>query len=154
MLLKEKKEKLESFRRICRSHHLSMTPQRMAIYEILINSKDHPSAETVFESVRVAFPDIAIDTVYRTLATFSEMGLIHVVEGYGEAKRYDPDVADHHHFRCRRCGRIIDFQDAGFDDLQIPDTIRNKYEVSNIKVVLEGICDHCLQRNEDPLTRK
>lgn len=144
-MLKVKKEKLESFRQKCRDHHLSMTPQRMAIYEVLIGSGDHPSTEDIFERVRTAFPDIAIDTVYRTLTTFAEMGLIHLVEGYGEAKRYDPDVASHHHFRCRQCHKIIDFQDAGFDGLQIPDAIQAKYEVSNVKVVLEGICDRCRQ---------
>lgn len=138
-------EKLEAFRRKCRARHLSMTPQRMAIYEILIESEDHPTTEEVFERVRASFADISIDTVYRTLTTFSDMGLIHVVEGYGEAKRYDPDMASHHHFRCRKCHKIIDFQDAGFDALAIPETLASKYQISNVKVVLEGICDRCLQ---------
>ena len=143
-MLNVKKEKLESFRQMCREHHLSMTPQRRAIYEMLIESQDHPCTEDVFERVRQSFPDIAIDTVYRTLTTFSELGLIHVVEGYGEAKRYDPDVAPHHHFRCRKCNMIIDFQETSFDHLRIPDAIKKKYNISNIKVVLEGICDRCV----------
>jgi Fur family peroxide stress response transcriptional regulator len=147
-LPKEKKEKLESFRRKCRVHHLSMTPQRMAIYEVLIGSEDHPTTEEVFERVRVSFPDISIDTVYRTLTTFSDMGLIHVVEGYGEAKRYDPDMAAHHHFRCRKCHKIIDFQEPGFDKLHIPDVIGEKCEVSTVKVILEGLCDGCLLRQK------
>lgn len=139
-----KKEKIESFRRICRDRHLSMTPQRMAIYELLIESDDHPRTEEIFERVRRSFPDIALDTVYRTLTTFSEIGLIHVVEGYGEAKRYDPDVAPHHHFRCRQCNQIIDFQEPEFDTLKVPRNLKKKYSISNVKVVLEGICDRCL----------
>lgn len=145
ILEKVKREKIESFRRICRDRHLSMTPQRMAIYEVLMNAQDHPSAEDVLERVRKTFPDIAIDTVYRTLMTFSEMNLIHVVEGYGEARRYDPDTDSHHHFRCRRCSRIIDFQETAFDHLKIPQTLKKKYAISNVKVVLEGVCDQCLR---------
>jgi len=140
----DKKEKLEAFRQKCRAGRLNMTPQRTAIYEILIECEDHPRAEDIYERIRSAFPDIAIDTVYRTLNTFSEMGLIHVVEGYGEAKRYDPDVGLHHHFRCRQCGRIVDFRDAAFDRLQAPAQIAQKHSVATVKVVLEGVCDLCL----------
>ena len=109
-----------------------------------MTAQDHPSAEDVFDRIQTAFPDISIDTVYRTLNTFSEIGIVNVVEGYGEAKRYDPDREPHHHFRCMRCNRIVDFQERRFDTLKIPGSIRKKYRVSNIKVILEGVCDRCL----------
>jgi Fe2+ or Zn2+ uptake regulation protein len=141
-------EKLEHFRRKFRASGLNMTPQRTAIYEILIESPDHPRAEDIYERIRPAFPDIAIDTVYRTLSTFSDLGLIHVVEGYGEAKRYDPEVASHHHFRCRRCSRIIDFQDASYDHLEVPAEISMKHSVTGVKVIVEGLCDTCLSKQK------
>lgn len=134
---------LEHFRAVCKAHTLSVTPQRMAIYKILITSSDHPSAEAVFNLVRASFPDISMDTVYRTLTTFSEIGLVNLVEGYGQVKRYDPDVQQHHHFRCRQCGIIIDFQEASFSRLSVPGWIKKKYSVSSLKVVLEGLCDKC-----------
>ena len=145
--LKVRNEKLDSFRRKCKEHGLSITPQRLAIYELLITSQNHPSAEDVFHRIRTAFPDISIDTVYRTLATFSEIGIINIVEGYGEAKRYDPDVHSHHHFRCLRCKQLIDFQEPAFSRLKIPGSIRKKCKVSNVKVLLEGVCDRCLSEN-------
>lgn len=148
MSVKAKKEKLEFFRQKCRDRKLNMTPQRMAIYEILIESLDHPRTEDIFERVRRNFPDIAIDTVYRTLTTFQEMGMVHVVEGYGEAKRYDPDIAAHHHFRCRRCNQIIDFHEDSFDRLEVPAEIGKKYNVTGIKVVLEGLCDNCMKQQK------
>jgi len=137
-------ELLNLFRAKCKEHGLSMTPQRLAIYKALIESTDHPSAENIFNCVRASFPDIAIDTVYRTLSTFSEIGIIHVVEGYGEAKRYDPDTEPHHHFRCTRCNKIVDLHGDIFGKLNIPRRIKQKYNVSNVKVVLEGACDECL----------
>jgi Fur family peroxide stress response transcriptional regulator len=140
-------ELLNLFRARCKEHCLSMTPQRLAIYKALIESTDHPSAENIFNCVRASFPDIAIDTVYRTLATFSEIEVIHVVEGYGEAKRYDPDIEPHHHFRCTRCNKIVDLHGDIFGKLKIPNRIKQKYNVSNVKVVLEGACDECLGKN-------
>lgn len=131
------------FREKCRSHNLSITPQRVAIYTELVKSKKHPCAEDIFEKVRRTFHDISIDTVYRTLSTFAEIGIINVVEGYGEAKRYDPDVTAHHHFRCRKCNRIIDFHDKCYDGLEAPRAFRRSFEVTNIKVVLEGLCNRC-----------
>jgi Fur family peroxide stress response transcriptional regulator len=138
------KELLELFRQKCRQRGISVTPQRVTIYSVLMGAKDHPSAEDIYDEVRKSFPDISIDTVYRTLSTFSKMGLIDEVEGYGEAKRYDPVLEPHHHFRCRKCNRIVDFQDEGLNKLRLPVVIRGKYSVFNVKVVAEGLCDKCL----------
>jgi Fur family peroxide stress response transcriptional regulator len=144
MQRKNTEELLNLFRAKCKEYGLSMTPQRLAIYKALIESTNHPSAENMFNCVRASFPDIAIDTVYRTLSTFSEIGVIHVVEGYGEAKRYDPDTEPHHHFRCTRCNKIVDLHGDIFGKLKIPNGIKQKYNVSNVKVVLEGACDECI----------
>ena len=137
-------ELLNEFRVKCKTHGLSMTPQRLAIYKALIESTEHPSAENIYNLVRVSFPDIALDTVYRTLSTFSEIGVIHVVEGYGEVKRYDPDIEPHHHFRCARCNKIIDLYEDSIEEPKISPRLKKKYNVSNVKVVLEGACDKCL----------
>jgi Fur family peroxide stress response transcriptional regulator len=144
--LNRQKEALESFRDKCRRRGISITPQRVAIYSVLVDAKDHPDAENIYNHIKVTFPDISIDTVYRTLSTFCAMGLIDEVEGYGEAKRYDPVLKPHHHFRCKKCNKIVDFQDDGFDNLKLPKAIREKYSVSNIKVVAEGLCDECLRK--------
>ena len=138
-----KTEKMELFRRVCRKHRLSVTPQRKAIYEVLVASDAHPCAEDVYAQVRRSFPDIALDTVYRTLGTFADIGLVDVVEGYGEARRYDPDTVPHHHFRCRRCNRIVDFQEAAYENIPVPDRFKKKYQVAHVKVVLEGLCSRC-----------
>lgn len=121
-----------------------MTPQRLAIYKELIESSDHPSAENIHTRIRASFPDVAIDTVYRTMSTFSQIGVVHVIEGYGKAKRYDPDTEPHHHFRCIHCNKIVDIYGDILGKLRVPDAIKSKYNVSNIKVVLEGACDGCV----------
>jgi len=142
-IVSDKKEMLKAFRQKCRRNNLSLTPQRLAIYSILTESYNHPTAEDIFHCVRETFPDISIDTVYRTLAIFSDIGIIDIVEGYGEAKRYDPDIEPHHHFRCKRCNAIVDFHEKDYNKLKAPGMIQKKYHVTNIKVVVEGLCDKC-----------
>ncbi|MBN2019713.1 MAG: transcriptional repressor [Sedimentisphaerales bacterium] len=142
--LNKQKEPLELFREKCRERGISITPQRVAIYSVLIGNQAHPSAETIYNRVKITFPDISIDTIYRTLSTFSNMGLVDEVEGYGEVKRYDPELKQHHHFRCKKCNKIVDFHEKSFDNLKIPKAIKEKFSVSNIKVVAEGLCDECL----------
>ncbi len=134
------------FRNRCREHHLKMTPQRLVIYEELLQSKDHPSADAIFKRVRRSFPNISFDTVNRTLLTFSRIGFIRVVEGHGDPKRFDPQLSNHHHFRCMQCNRIIDFYNESYDRMKIPEEFKKQYNVLNKKVVLEGICDRCQKR--------
>ena len=136
-------ELMTEFREKCRANELSITPQRVAIYTEMVKSKQHPSAEDVFGKVRKTFPDISLDTVYRTLSTFAEIGIINVVEGYGEARRYDPDLTAHHHFRCRKCNKIVDFHENSYDNLKLPKEFGKDYKVTSIKVIIEGLCNKC-----------
>lgn len=75
--------------------------------------------------------------------SFVDLGLLKVVEGYGRPKRFDTDTDSHHHFQCLKCNKIIDFCDRGFDALEIPKDIKNRFTVTGKKVVLEGLCDSC-----------
>ena len=86
---------VQHFIETCRRHQLKITPQRVAIYRELIQSKQHPTANLMFRTIKKAFPNISFDTVNRTLLTFSEIGVVDVVEGFGGPKRFDPDIGDH-----------------------------------------------------------
>jgi Fur family peroxide stress response transcriptional regulator len=144
----DKQDLLALFRRRCKERHLNITPQRLAIYEILIQSNNHPDAEYIFKKLQTAFTNISLDTVYRTLSTFAELGLIRPVEGYGQTRRYDPDISKHHHFKCRQCHKIVDFCDLEYDHLKISEAIEKSFHVTNVKVTLEGLCDECLKNHD------
>ena len=143
MLAENRQKLVESFRVKCRKHKLSMTPQRLAVYTELIKSTDHPDSEDIYQRVKTSCPDISLDTVYRTLSKFAEIGVVDLVEGYGESKRYDPDTDKHHHLRCTQCNKIIDFHDEQFDNLKIPRMLQKNFRVTNVKVILEGRCSDC-----------
>jgi Fur family peroxide stress response transcriptional regulator len=146
MHIKISKDLIKFFTDKCRQHNLKVTPQRMAIYTELIKSKNHPSAELIFQRIRKQFPNISFDTVNRTLFTFSEIGLVDVVEGLGRPRRFDSDMSMHHHFHCIKCGNIIDFNSDAYNSLEIPEDIERKYTVIRKRVVLKGICDKCRKK--------
>ncbi len=134
---------LDVFWRKAKENGLKITPQRTEIFQELLKAKDHPPAEVIHKRIVKKIPNISFDTVNRTLSTFSKIGIIGVVEGYGQAKRYDPDTGAHHHFRCIRCAGIIDFHSKGYDDIAIPAEIGQRFTVTGKKVVLEGLCGTC-----------
>jgi Fur family peroxide stress response transcriptional regulator len=86
---------------------------------------------------------MSYDTVSRTMLTFAEIGLAGLVEVYGGAKRFDPNMSNHHHLHCISCGQIIDFNNDQYNNLEIPDDIRQRFMVLNSRVVLKGICENC-----------
>lgn len=138
-----RQKRMDTFYERSRQRGLKITPQRTLIYEELLKAKDHPTADDIHKRIVRKAPHISFDTVNRTLLTFSKIGITHVVEGYGQAKRFDPDMDAHHHFRCVRCGCIIDFRNKAYDGLTVPKGISGRFEVTRKKVVLEGLCGRC-----------
>ena len=138
-----KNDMMAVFYQRAKRNGLKITPQRTAIYEELLKAKDHPSADTIYKRIVKKIPNISFDTVNRTLLTFAQIGITNVVEGYGQAKRYDPDMDIHHHFRCIQCGSIIDFHNREYDNITVPDEINKQFTVISKKVVLEGLCSKC-----------
>lgn len=139
---------MNAFRAKCRETGLKITPQRMAVYKALVESTTHPSAEAVFRQVRQTFPSISLDTVNRTLLTLSNMGLAFVVEGSGDAKRFDANLKNHQHFKCLKCRRIIDFHHNAFDRIEVPQNLAARFTVLRKTVYVEGLCDRCAKKRK------
>lgn len=137
------KEKMDAFRARCREAGLKITPQRMAVYKVLIESKQHPSAEVVYRKVRETIPHISLDTVNRTLLTLADIGAASIVEGSGDVKRFDGKLETHQHFKCVKCKRIVDFHYKPFDNIPIPKNISRRFTVLRKTVYFEGVCDVC-----------
>jgi Fur family peroxide stress response transcriptional regulator len=137
---------MDIFYQRSKEHRLKITPQRTAIYQELLKAKNHPSADIIYKRLVKKIPNISFDTVNRTLLTFSKVGILNVVEGYGQPKRYDPNIDTHHHFRCIKCNNISDFYNKEYDDINVPEEMSKKFTVINKKVVLEGFCNKCRRR--------
>ena len=136
-------DKTQEFLKICQEHHLKVTPQRVAIYQELLNSNTHPTTDAIYQFVKREYPNISFDTVNRTLLTFVEIGIVDVVEIFGGAKRFDPIVTNHHHLHCTQCGKVLDFYSQDYDNLEVPGGVCEQFQVLSKRVVLKGICKEC-----------
>ena len=130
----------------CHRHNLKVTPQRQAIFEALYESRIHPTADQIYNIVRKQYPSVSFDTVNRTLLTFASMGLIDVIEGYGNSRHFDPNLNPHHHAHCVKCGDILDFYSKDLDQLEIPEEIHREFKILNKKVVVSGLCRKCQKK--------
>lgn len=126
-----------------------MTPQRVAILRAVEATGSHPDADAVYRHVSKEYPHISRDTVYRTLAMMEEKRIIGSVLFVGNAKRYDPITAKHHHLICIRCRKIVDFSARKFDNLEAPSRVIHHFKVVRTTINVEGICDECQKRKGD-----
>ena len=138
--IREKKERLIE---LCREKGLKVTPQRVAIYELLVKSTEHPSADILHRKIKNDLPNVSLDTVNRNLLTFVDIGAAFVVEGSGEPKRFDAELEDHLHFKCLKCRKIIDFHRVSTKNIEVPEEIAEHYKVLRKTIYFEGICDKC-----------
>ncbi len=127
---------------VLREHGLQVTYQRLAIYQALLDSKDHPSAEEVYQQVRRRFPMVSLGTVYKTLERFHEVKLIQRVSPVTDVARYEAKKSAHHHLICLECQTIVDFEDPTLDEkIQLPE--ESGFQVLQRQVVLQGLCPQC-----------
>jgi Fur family peroxide stress response transcriptional regulator len=136
-------KKLHFFESRCRQSGLKITPQRTAVYKSLVGTDAHPTAEEVFHEVRREMPNVSMDTVNRTLLTLAHIGAAFVVEGTGQPRRFDGGLEDHQHFRCIKCGKVVDFHYEPFDNIAVPQEIEGKFKILRKTVYLEGLCQTC-----------
>lgn len=84
--------------------------QRDLIKEFLKSRKDHPTADEVYQNVRMQNPNISLGTVYRNLTLLAEDGdIVRLNVGDG-IDHFDADISPHYHFVCRKCGHVADLE--------------------------------------------
>ncbi len=120
-----------------------MTKQRQRVFDVLVESRDHPTASDVFLRVKQALPSISIATVYNCLDTLTQHGLVKQVNLDRAPSRYCANLEDHVHFHCERCGKVVDappMQPLSPANLwALPEGTL----VTGIDVSIRGICPDC-----------
>jgi Fur family transcriptional regulator, peroxide stress response regulator len=115
-----------------KSSNLKVTPQRIAVLEALTSLNDHPTADKIKEYVVKNHPNIAVGTIYKTLETFVEKGLVRKVKTDEDAMRYDAILDKHHHLYCENTERIEDYFDENLNELL--EKYFKKKRIPNFKV--------------------
>lgn len=121
---------------------LRVTPQRHAIYTSLKARNDHPTAELLLGDINQNFPTSSQATVYNSLQTLCDVGLVREVLLEHGVARYDANVQPHHHCICRCCGRISDLPWATFESIDLS-RISGAFRPESYEVTVQGLCDDC-----------
>lgn len=141
-------ERVARFVDVCRRRRLKLTPQRLEIFRELASTAEHPSAEGVFRRLQERMPTVSLDTVYRTLNSLQEHGLVGRVEVLDERSRYDANLDRHHHLVCTECGAVEDLYWPDLDGMQLPSEGHAWGSVHQLHAELRGRCRACLEREE------
>ncbi len=139
------KKIVADFQAACQAKDLRVTPQRIEIFKEIAFAADHPTAEKLHQRLSDRMPTLSLDTVYRTLGTFAEMGLIKKVETIESQAHFEVSHRQHHHLICERCKTIIDFEWQLVDDAELPDEVSSLGRFEKKNVVVYGICQDCLK---------
>lgn len=137
-----------NFRELCRRHGLAVTHQRAVIYDSLMSAPGHPSPEEVYEVVRRQIPSISLATVYKTLHTFVESGVLREVSPHHGSIRVDPTTKPHHHLVCTNCKAVLDLDEEALKPPQIVGKIPKGFRVRSVSIELHGLCQKCSKSAE------
>jgi Fur family peroxide stress response transcriptional regulator len=141
---------LEGFAGFCRAHGLSVTTQRLAIFEALAASREHPSAEQIHRTVQRKLPSLSLATVYKNLEALKAIGAVADVNPLHEEARYEAALPGtgagrpHHHLVCVSCKKVRDLYADELDGLRIGDA--QGFDVRAVRVQAEGLCPECQRR--------
>jgi Fe2+ or Zn2+ uptake regulation protein len=127
---------------------LRMTRQRKVILEELRKENNHPSADELYERVRVYLPRISLGTVYRNLEVLHELGKIQKLNLSGSIKRFDGIVNKHYHIRCLECGRVDDAPIAPLNTIEDELYGATVFEIISHNLEFTGYCPKCTQKME------
>jgi len=115
--------------------------QRMRILDYLATHHTHPTADTIYQALKQEIPALSKSTVYNTLITFANAGLVQSVRIDEPGVRFDIKTKQHGHFRCQACDRLIDF-DINLDEVNIQGL--EQHHITERHVYYQGLCQACL----------
>jgi Fur family transcriptional regulator, peroxide stress response regulator len=128
-----------------RGHRL--TPQRLAILEVLARSEDHPTANQILSRVQRRFPMIGKATVYNTIQLLKDLDQVLELEFRDAANRYDGNIPEPHpHLVCTRCGRIDEVMDPSLHDTASRVADEVGYELQSHRFDVHGLCPSCKRK--------
>ena len=121
--------------------------QRELIYNAVHSSKEHPTAEMVYQWLRPKNPNLSLGTVYRNLNLLSEEGVL--IRMPFPVERYDADTHPHSHFRCKSCSRVMDLE-LPYDPELVASALAQAPElrIEGHDLLFTGVCPDC-QKSEE-----
>ncbi|NQT65846.1 MAG: transcriptional repressor [FCB group bacterium] len=137
---------MKSIIEVLKEHDIAPSMQRIKILEYLQNYKTHPTADMIYQALADEMPILSKTTVYNTLKTFTEKGVLVALSLFENEVRYEYNTDPHIHFKCTKCDKIYDL-DKSYDHYN--DGLIDGHKVIEHHVNLKGVCKNCLENVED-----
>ena len=115
---------------------------RDIIYNYLYDTKAHPSADMIYNDLKIVLPKLSLKTIYTNLRFFEEHGKVVRVANVNGSDRYDANCEEHVHLVCDECGAVIDVMDADIRKAKKACQV-GQAKIKNIQIVLHGTCETC-----------
>lgn len=128
---------------------LKYSRQRESIKEFLMSRSDHPTADMVYENMKLIYPNISLGTVYRNLSLLADIGEIQKLSSFGGADRFDGRTEPHCHFMCTKCNKVTDLHNDSISHFleQVGDDFDG--EITGCSVRFFGICNDCMKQKNN-----
>ena len=139
----------ESIIKQLRARGLKVTPQRVAIIEVLIEQRDsHPGARLVYKEAKKKKKSVSLSTTYATLNELSRHGIIKTLQFDKMENRYEGNLEEHINLICEKCKKILDYKVPVTVD---PRRVVKKTGFSIIDTRLEyyGYCRECRAKTRE-----
>lgn len=126
-----------------KSKQLKVTPQRLAIFHLLSNTKAHPSAETIYNGLRETHPTMSLATVYKTLDALVKAELVQQINVGEDSFRYDATTASHPHIICTECNVVDDLELNFVEEFRDKVKAATNFILSHEQLYFYGVCPEC-----------
>jgi Fur family transcriptional regulator, peroxide stress response regulator len=130
-----------------KENHHKLTPQRLAIVNILSRSEVHPSVENMYGRLQRHFPGVSEATVYRNILLMKSLGEVFELGFAGESTRYDGRKPHPHpHIVCVMCKKIIDPNLDSLNEMTKEITQESGFKILTYRLDFFGICPECRRK--------
>jgi Fur family transcriptional regulator, peroxide stress response regulator len=119
------------------------TKKRELIFLILTGTREHPTADWIYEEARKKIPNISKGTIYRNLAILVKTGAISELNLNGTITRYEIKQTQHYHFRCEKCGRVFDINGPISKELDGNVAEKTGFKIKYHRLEFHGLCKDC-----------
>ena len=116
--------------------------QREQICRTVLDSREHPTAEMVYEQLKQEMPRLSLGTVYRNLRQLVQEGQLREIDG--PVVRYDGRTCCHTHARCSSCGAVADLDEIVYDRA-LDRQVGHGWEITEHMLVFNGLCPDCVK---------
>ncbi len=146
----DKEARLEQMVESLKKTNHRITPQRLAVLDILAHSHGHPSVEKIYEQVRVSFPTTSIATVYKTISILKEINQVLELGFPDGSNRYDGNKPfPHPHVICIKCRTIFDPELETLNDFTREITQQTGFAITTHRLDFFGLCRECQEGQQE-----